>query len=302
MFEEKIHALLGRIPQEVIVHAGMTHMDDRLASAVFVAAGATLGAIGPQDFEAHTAARARGAVLVDVGRVYDPIRGDFDHHQDTSLGCAAEIVCRWLGLDAAANSPAMVFATAKDLRGFPVAVTETGHKPSPAAGKAEADITSATLTPQFAKAIAGYLASMTGQETYEAMCLGIWAAAPEATKSEAAARAAAKAAAEAAALAATRVVEVDGLLVAVAPAGITAGALFKGTKAHLAVYPDPANPANTAVVKDTTRAEAAGIDLGRAAQAVGAKQVFLHNTGFIAVVAKPRDEIDLPFLVAGIRA
>lgn len=286
----------------VISHGGHRHIDDTIGVAIYVAKGIPHATLPPQDVESIEAARERGAVLVDIGGVYDPDNWQFDHHHDASLPCAAVLVARKEWYDAFAASPAAAFMTAKDLRGFAAAVKETGHKPGPEAGTAEANLTSVKMTKEFATAIIGYLGAMRGDETYEEMILGLWDAAPKSSKAEADAAAKAKAEAEAKAIAAAHVVEVDGVKVVVGTIAMVAPVAFEAFPgADIVVCPNAMNAAHVSIVKDTRNEMASAIDLTKASGACGLSQIFVHNAGFIAVVAGRVEDIDVAALVRGVK-
>jgi hypothetical protein len=85
---------------KIIAHPGSAHKDDFLSTCVLLA---TLD---------HAEVYRREPTLadldddhtfvVDVGMEYNPLRRNFDHHQDTSLPCAFHLLMQHLGLHEAA--------------------------------------------------------------------------------------------------------------------------------------------------------------------------------------------------------
>ena len=86
---------------KIITHPGSAHKDDFLSTSVLLA---TL-----HDAEVYRCEPTQADLddsdtfVVDVGMEYDPIRRNFDHHQDTSLPCAFHLLLQHLGLHEAAT-------------------------------------------------------------------------------------------------------------------------------------------------------------------------------------------------------
>lgn len=254
--------------------------------------------VAPQDEHAIARLRARGAAFVDVGDVYDPRHGQFDHHQDAALDCAAVLVAEHLGYRPFCQSLAAVFMTAKDLRGFAAAVAETGHKPSADAAEAEMALCAVTITPQFAAWVAWNLILCQPTTTYSDLLVGLWEGAPNPVRAEWNGLRASKAATESNALASVRVIAVSGLRIGCSDTHVVPAPLaFKSLGVQVMVSVNAANAAQTSITKDTASAATANVDLSRAASAAGVKQIFLHNSGFIVVLESPAGAIDVEAVV-----
>lgn len=79
--------------EKILTHGGTRHADECLAIAVLRAAGCT----APVEYTFRPSAEdlSNPKVLVlDVGRVFDPQKGNFDHHQDADLPATNVLVLR----------------------------------------------------------------------------------------------------------------------------------------------------------------------------------------------------------------
>lgn len=300
--------------KKIITHLPPAHLDDWVAVALLRHRYPTaqVERVRPQ----AAPAPAEGLLLVDIGQRHDPSAGCFDHHQDQNLPCAAVLVADWLGgFDGFLASPAAEFMSVKDARGFGAAVEATGYKPPRELMEVEGLVLSTVPEldgesgPAIGSAVSALLAGFTGQESYEDLVRGLWDCLPEPVRQAALDRKAAYQRELEEAVAAAKVEEIDGLTVVTLdrPWG-RAGEIMAGIKArlggqpaHLLVSPNHMGR-GTSVVKNTATEEAASIDLGRAAAALGVEEIFLHATGFIAVLDIPSDEVNVRRLVKGVRA
>ena len=77
-------------------------------------------------------------------------------------------------------------------------------------------------------------------------------------------------------------------------------AAFAALGVDLLVSPNVQNRAHCSILKDTSGPHAGRIDLGKAAEATGVGQVFLHNARFIVVLDAQAADIDMDRLLRGV--
>ena len=81
--------------KQIVVHPGTAHRDDFMAVCVLLA---TLDEVKVFRRDAVPGDLADlNTYVVDVGMEYDPLRHNFDHHQDSSLPCAFHLIMQHLG-------------------------------------------------------------------------------------------------------------------------------------------------------------------------------------------------------------
>jgi len=84
----------------IVTHPGSAHKDDFLSACVLLASldnpGLQRREPTPADLEDPD------TYVVDVGMVHDPLRHNFDHHQDQQLPCAFHLIMQHLGYHDAA--------------------------------------------------------------------------------------------------------------------------------------------------------------------------------------------------------
>jgi len=80
----------------LIVHPGVAHMDDLLTVALLtpLIPGLRILRLDPTEAEINDPQ----VIVADIGRVYDPERRCFDHHQDAELPASFVLVLQYLGL------------------------------------------------------------------------------------------------------------------------------------------------------------------------------------------------------------
>jgi hypothetical protein len=111
----------------LIVHGGAAHRDDLLATCIVLALNPRIAVErrDPTPAELDDA----GVMVVDVGRRYEPERGNFDHHfPDAAPTCALTLVLRALGLEDAARDfwPWLGFTEVMDSTGPTAAARHMG--------------------------------------------------------------------------------------------------------------------------------------------------------------------------------
>ena len=85
---------------KIVSHPGSAHKDDFMAVSILLA---SLGSAEVYRREATAEDLADPETyVVDVGMVYEPLKHNFDHHQDRSLPCAFHLVMKHLGYHDAA--------------------------------------------------------------------------------------------------------------------------------------------------------------------------------------------------------
>lgn len=225
----------------------------------------------------HFGTQSATDIFINVGGIYDPERGYFDHRRDASLPCASATLAARYGSQALGQSQAARFIATMDLRGFDAAVSETGHQPGARAMGIESMLPLIEIDRGVAASVSGAVRRMEGGECFEWVLLSIWSNLPPKAKADAMAIANASKKAMT-----VKTFDFDGVraIVLDQPCDQVTSIMFDAW-ADVAVVPDRRIAGRTRIIKNLTGPHARRIDLAKAAAVTGRKPIIRHDSAVV---------------------